>query len=410
MPKNFLKTISAKVDHFLVLDVGTTGIKAFVFDANFKVIARAYRQIKTRRPKKDWVEQEPGEILSVAKRVLKEVVLASRVRLNHFAAFGLATQRETVVAWDRVTGRPVYPAIGWEDRRVARLRSWRAMAGQGDIKNFVRKKTGLTLDTYFSATKIQWILEKVPAARELLVDRRLLVGTIDTWLLWNWCEDEPHLTDETNASRTLLFNIKNRQWDSWLLDLFGVPREILPEVFPSGANFGFLKAEIIGARLPVLAVVGDQQASTYAAGTKKGTTKVTYGTGAFLVQSLGNSFKIYPGFFTTLLPTLGGKPVFALEAKVENCAVQVEPVLKNAKKLRAVLSKIAHKIDAVIKKLPNKPKLIIADGGVARDRIIIEQQTTISGIMVRAQTVFDGTALGVAKLLSKVLKKYNERN
>lgn len=404
MPKDISKIISKAVDHFLVLDTGTTGIKAFVFDANFKIEARTYRPIKKRSPKKGWVEQDPMEILKVSKQVLKEVVRASRVKLNHFSAFGLTNQRETVVAWDRVTGRPVYAAVGWEDRRGNELR----MPANIRITNLVRNKTGLKLDLYFSATKIQWILENVPKAQKLLAEKRLLVGTIDSWLLWNLCEDEPHLTDETNAARTLLFNVKKREWDPELLELFGVPREILPDVFSSGAHFGFLKKEIIGARLPVLAVAGDQQAATYAAGTKKGTTKVTYGTGAFLVQSLGNNFKLHQDFFTTLLPTVGGKPVFAFEGKVENCAALVEPVLKNPKKLRLALTSIAKKVDTLIKKLPKKPKLIIADGGVARDGIIVELQQKISRVPVRAQKVFDGTALGVAKIIADVLTKKSD--
>jgi len=406
MPKNFLKNISVKSDHFLVLDVGTTGIKAFVFDENFKIETKAYRPLKTKRPKKDWAEQDPMEILKVSKQVLKEAVRASRVRLNHFVAFGLATQRETVIAWNKMTGKPVYPAIVWEDRRGER-----PLARLKHLEPLVRLKTGLKLDPYFSASKIEWLLENVMLARRFLMTGDLVVGTVDSWLLWNLCEGEPHLTDETNASRTLLFNIKKHYWDDELLEIFGVSEKILPTVFPSGAEYGFLKTEVIGARLPVLAVMGDQQASTYAAGTKAGTTKVTYGTGAFLVQSFGKKFKLFKNFFTTLLPTTNGRSTFALEAKVENCAVSVEPVLKNQKKLKVVLLKIARRVDVAIKKLPTKPKFIVADGGVARDGIIIEQQAKISKIPVRAQTVFDGTALGVAKLLSEVLKKkYDQRS
>ncbi|MFH1253358.1 MAG: FGGY family carbohydrate kinase [Candidatus Uhrbacteria bacterium] len=412
-----MPTISAKPDHFLILDVGTTGIKAFVFNAKFEIKARAYRPLKTKRPKRDWVEQDPMEILTISKQVIKEAVRASQIRLNHFAAFGLATQRETVIAWDRVTGRPVYPAIGWEDRRSDR--GIKALKGVSGVEAMVREKTGLALDPYFSASKIQWILENRFSERStnqaiasiMLRFQNFCVGTVDSWLLWNLCEGEPHLTDETNAARTLLFDIKKRQWDSELLKLFGVPREILPEVFPSGAEYGLLKKEIMGARLPVLAVIGDQQASTYAAGIKVGSTKVTYGTGAFLVQSLGHKFKIIPGFFTTLLPTISGQPIFALEAKVENCAASVEPVLKNPKKLKAALLKIARQVDKAIKKLPTKPKFIIADGGVMRDGIIIEQQTKVSDLPVRPQAVFDGTALGVVKLVSEVFKrKYANRH
>jgi glycerol kinase len=407
MPRNFLKATSAKVDHLLVLDAGTTGIKAFVFNKDFKIDARVNRPVKKHCFKKDWVEQDPMEILAAAKQVLKEALRASHVKLNHFSGFGLTNQRETVIAWDRLTGQPVYPAIVWEDRRgLARIKALRgAKAGYAGCEGLVSEKTGLKLDPYFSASKIQWILENVPKARQLLAVGRLLVGTVDSWLLWNLCEDEPHLTDETNAARTLLFNIRKRDWDKELLELFGVPREILPDVFSSGARFGFLKKEIVGARLPVLAVAGDQQASTYAAGTGAGATKVTYGTGAFLVQSLGHQFKFYSDFFTTLLPTLGGRPVFALEAKVENCAAAVEPVLKNPEKLRAVLASIAKKVDAVIKKLPRKPGMIIVDGGVMRDGLIVGLQQKISGRLVRPQKVFDGTALGVAKIISDVLKK-----
>lgn len=403
MPKPSSKNISTKIKHFLVLDVGTTGIKAFVFRDDFSIKAKAYQKISKHVFGHGFVEQNPQEILAVSKQVLKEVVQASRTRLNHFVAFGLTNQRETVVAWDRVTGRPVYPAIVWEDRRTEK--GVRGLKGTKGLERKIQEKTGLVLDSYFSASKIQWLLEHVPEAQLLLKEKRLLVGTIDTWLLWNLCEDEPHLTDETNAARTLLFNIKKRQWDEELLEIFNIPQEILPEVFSSGAHYGFLKKEIIGAALPVLVVAGDQQASTYAAGTKVGTTKVTYGTGAFLVQSLGKFFKIFPGFFTTLLPTVGGQPVFAVEVKVENCAASVEPVLKNSKKLLVALFKIAKKVDLVIKKLPNKPKIIIADGGVARDGIVVEQQSRISSLPVKAQITFDGTALGIVKLIADVLKR-----
>lgn len=402
MRPNFLKNISVGSEHFLILDVGTTGIKAFVFDTAFKIKVKAYRPLKTWRPKNGWVEQDPREILKISQQVLREAVRASRVHLNHLVAFGLANQRETVIAWDRVIGKPIYPALVWEDRRGEHELQIRSNIR---ITNLVRNKTGLLLDPYFSASKIQWLLEKVPSAVKLLAANRLLIGTIDTWLLWNLCEGEPFLTDETNASRTLLFNIKKHEWDDELLNLFSVPKNILPEVLPSGAEFGFLKTEIIGSRLPVLAVVGDQQASSYAAGTKKGTTKVTFGTGAFLVQSLGKKFSLSPGFFTTLLPTTDGRSIFALEAKVENCAAAVEAVLNEPKKLKKVLTKIAGKVDKAIKKLPLKPQKIIADGGVTRDGIIIDLQQKISKIPTYPQKIFDGTALGVVKLVAKILNK-----
>ncbi|HBR80068.1 MAG: Glycerol kinase [Candidatus Uhrbacteria bacterium GW2011_GWE2_45_35] len=405
MPKKFSKILSP-ADHLLVLDVGTTGIKAFVFDADLKIKARVNRPLKKFRPKKDWVEQNPLEILETSKQVLKEARRAGRVNLIHLKGFGLTNQRETVVAWDRISGKPICPAIVWEDRRGLRgLRGGRGLKGLRGLRGLVRERTGLKLDAYFSASKIRWILENVPKVRRLLKENKLLVGTVDSWLLWNLCQDEPFLTDETNASRTLLFNIKKKEWDPELLDLFQIPLEILPQVFPSGAEFGVLKKEIVGVSLPVLAVIGDQQASTYAAGVEVKTTKVTYGTGAFLVQSLDGKFKLCPDFFTTLLPTLGGAPIFALEAKVENCAAIVEPVLNDPKKLRQVLTRIAKKVDVAIQKLPVKPKELVIDGGVTRDGIIAELQEKISGIPVRTQTVFDGTALGVAKMILKVFEK-----
>lgn len=409
--------------NLLVLDVGTTGVKAFVFDKNLDVVARIYKPLKKYFPKKgpagipggfdgvNWVEQKPQELLLVSKKALREAVRKSGVPKNSFLGLGVANQRETTILWDKKTGRPAYPAIVWEDTRTKKF-----CAGlQKKLKSRVRRKTGLSIDPYFSASKIWWILQNIPVARQLLRQGRLAFGTVDSWILWNFLNGSPHITDYTNASRTLLFNIKTFKWDKELLEIFQIPAGILPKVKPSQSFFGDLRKDILGFRVPVLAVCGDQQASMYAAlqsldkardkqslsgqaDTQKGVTKATYGTGTFIMQILGLRFRIREPFFTTIVP--GKKrPIYALEAKIDCCGKKVESVLDKPKKLKAALTILTKVVNSHLKKLPQKPKELIVDGGVSQAEYLISTQANISGISVQRQKIFDGTALGSAKLM-----------
>jgi glycerol kinase len=370
----------------LVLDIGTTGIKALLFNSTGEIVNKAYKTIGKTFPQPGWVEQDPHEILSVSQSVMQEV--CSDIDINHVIGMGVTNQRETTILWDKLSGKPIYPAIVWED---ARTKDYCEQIKKGH-ENTINNKTGLTSDSYFSASKINWILTNVP------VTENLLFGTVDTWILWNLCKNKPHLTDCTNASRTLLYNIQKGEWDNELLEIFQIPKTILPDVLPSQGAFGELTEDLLGKSIPVIAVAGDQQSSLYAAGTTTGTTKVTYGTGAFLVQVLGNEFVRHEPFFTTLVPDKDCH-LYAIEAKVAECGSRVTEALSEPIRLRQVLTDIAKEVDVYIKKLPTKPTSITIDGGAVRDGILKEVQEEVSKIPIIQQDPFDGTALGISKLI-----------
>jgi glycerol kinase len=397
MSKQLLKDsrLSQNKRFTLILDVGTTGIKAFVFDDNYNVVAKTYKPLEKYFPKKGWVEQKPRELLLVSINALREVVKKSGLLEDVFIGLGIANQRETTILWNKNTGKPIYPAIVWEDIRTKKFCSQM----QKKYGNIVRNKTGLVIDPYFSASKIWWILRNIPEAEQLVKKDNLIFGTVDSWILWNFLENHPHFTDYTNASRTLLFNIKTLAWDKELLKIFQIPAKILPTVKSSQFHFGNLKKDILGFPLAVLAVCGDQQASMYAAGVRKGTTKVTYGTGTFVMQIIGSRFATRDGFFTTLVPN-AKQPLYALEMKINDTGKQIEQCLQKKVPLEAVLKEIAGKVNAIIRKLPIKPKVLIADGGIIRDYQAISVQTAVSKIFVKPQIIYDGTAFGVAKLIN----------
>lgn len=384
--------------HYLVLDVGTTGVKAFLFDSKLLQVSKSYRTYPIRTRKKGWVEQDPSVLLSMSIEALKEAVTESAVPVSKITSIGITNQRETVVAWDSKTGKHIYPAIVWQDTRTSAI----CKKIEKKFGKAIREKTGLPVDPYFSASKINWLLEH-PDAKTLLKKKRLLVGTIDTWLLWNLCEKHPHLTDETNASRTLLMNIRTREWDSDLLNIFGVTPDVLPAIKPSASRYGMLRQDILGKALPVKAVCGDQQSSFFAADQLSAAhpaTKATYGTGVFVMQGLGQRFALVEPFYTTLVPSLKGKSQYALEYKVGVSGPQVTKYLKKIEALKAYFYELAKRTDVAIQKLPKKPKRIMVDGGSSRDGIILAIQEHISGTDTVPLPTYDGTALGTAILLS----------
>ncbi|MBI5370314.1 hypothetical protein HZA85_03955 [Candidatus Uhrbacteria bacterium] len=379
--------------HVLVLDAGTTGVKAFVFNAQGDILAKAYRPLKKSRPKNGWVEQDPLEILGCCRMVIQEAVQSSAVVVSSIRGMGITNQREATVVWNRQTGKPVYPMIGWEDQRT---RTFCTILRKEHGKA-IQEKTGLEVLPYFSASKLKWILERHDFST-------LLFGTLDTWLLWNLCDEHPHLTDETNAARTLLYDIGKRKWDAQLFDWFGIRPDVLPRVMPSRSCFGHLAKDIIGKPISILAMCGDQQASTYAALRIKGVqknhvTKVTYGTGVFLVQVIGRKMQIHAPFFTTLMPAVGKGSVFALEAKIEGSGETVTRLLKYPKSLERYFKNLTKKVNHLVVQLPVRPRQMVVDGGVARDGIVVEIQERATGIETCLQTPFDGTALGCALLV-----------
>ncbi len=382
---------------FLVLDVGTTGVKAIAFDKQLAQLARISETLTLRHPKRGWVEQNPQELLKRSLTVLHNAVKHGHLDVRDCLGIGIANQRETTILWDARTGKPVYPAIVWQDSRTQR---W-CDAFTKKQRAFVQQQTGLTIAPYFSASKTHWMLDHVPSTRILLEQHRLRFGTVDSWLLWNLTDDHQHLTDETNAARTLLCNIHTHSWDNELLRLFDIPSSILPRILPSRAAFGRLSERILGRSIPILAVCGDQQASFYAAlhatsdrSTK--VTKVTYGTGTFITQSLP-SFQLQQNFSTTIAPHPRGR-TFILEAKIQRGGRELESLLAHPKKRDAFLRRLALDADQLIRQLPTPPKTLFIDGGVTRDGLMTIIQRDISGIRIQPLSSFDGTALGIAAL------------
>ncbi|HEU0050507.1 MAG TPA: FGGY family carbohydrate kinase [Patescibacteria group bacterium] len=393
-----------KQDSFiLTLDLGTTAIKAIVFDKHLKQVVRVAKEMHESRPRRGWVEQDPGEMLRLAKFVLQRAVKESGFHPASCHGLGIANQRETTILWNKKNGRTVYPAIVWKDKRTKSLcRKLRRHEAE------VREKTGLIISPYFSAPKIQWVLEQCEEARQLAAKGQLLFGTVDSWILWNLCEGRPHVTDQTNASRTLLYNIRTFGWDTELLSLFRVPESILPSVLPSQAAFGSLKKGILGSAIPVKAVIGDQQASVYAAISaetpSKNATKVTFGTGTFIAQTLDNGFSLQKDFFTTLAPGKHG-PIYIAETKIDHGGLEAEPILHQPKKLERFFFHLARHVDRALKKLPVKPHRIVVDGGVSRDGILPSIQASVSKITVQHLPIFDGTSYGTALLVRDVQRK-----
>jgi len=297
------------------LDQGTTGTTALVFDRRGRLAGRAYREFTQHYPRPGWVEHDPEEIWRVTLGVLRAAVRRAGARGRDVAAMGITNQRETTLVWDRRTGRPLHRAIVWQDRRTAdRCAALRARG----LEAPVRAKTGLVLDPYFSATKLAWLLEHVRGASARAHRGELCFGTIDSWLLWRLTGAAVHATDPTNASRTLLYDIHARAWDPELCDLFGVPAALLPTVHPSSGVFGETTADVLGARVPIAGVAGDQQAALFGQGcVEAGLAKNTYGTGCFLLLHTGERPIVSNGgLLTTVACDARGGPAYALEGSV----------------------------------------------------------------------------------------------
>ena len=296
------------------IDIGTTGVRFVLVDEKANPVASAYRELPLATPKPGWVEQDPEILLASTLAVLNEVLGQDDEQGNSLAGIGLTNQRETVVVWDRETGRPLHPAIVWQDRRTAQRCNELRQHGQ---ESEIYDRTGLSLDPYFSATKIEWLLEHVPGLRTSAANGTALFGTVDSWLLWHLTGE--HVTDDTNASRTMLFNIEHRNWDDDMLALFGVPKSALPRVYPSLSVFGRIKPELLAAGVPIAGVLGDQQGSLLGQCiVSSGQAQVTWGTGAFLLMNTGERrTRSRTGLLTTIARTSSDEPpVYALEGSI----------------------------------------------------------------------------------------------
>lgn len=277
---------SKSSQYVLALDLGTTGNRAMLFDAGAAVRAEAYKELTQHYPQPGWVEHDPREIWQHTRECIKQVLTNTNITADQIVAIGLAVQRETCLLWDKTTGKPLHNAIVWQDRRTSSI--CRALAEQGHAKK-IQNITGLVLDAYFSATKLAWMLEKVKCSGVEVDLNNVLAGTIDTWVLWNLTGGQVHATDHSNASRTMLMDLASLSWSPALLDLFGIPANLMPQIKPSMGLFGQTYPELLGAAVPIAAVFGDQQAALFAHGcNQSGMLKCTYGTGCFLISQTGN--------------------------------------------------------------------------------------------------------------------------
>jgi glycerol kinase len=301
----------------LAIDQGTTGTTCLVLDEHCRLIGRAYSEFTQHYPRPGHVEHDAAEIWDVTQRVAREAIDVARDRHANLelASVGITNQRETVVVWDRETGEPVHRAIVWQDRRTAGR--CRELQEQGR-EEWVRARTGLILDPYFSGTKLEWLLTQVPGLMERAERGELAAGTIDSWLVWKLTGGRAHITDPTNASRTLLYNIDDGAWDDELLDLFSVPRAVLPEVRRSAEVYGETTADALGLSVPVAGIAGDQQAALFGQGcVTPGLAKNTYGTGAFLLLNTGQErVASKHGLLTTVACGPYGEPAYALEGSI----------------------------------------------------------------------------------------------
>lgn len=300
----------------MAIDQGTTSSRAIIFDHAGNKVAISQQEFPQYFPQPGWVEHDPLEIWDSVQSVISNVMIKSQIKPYKIAAIGITNQRETTVIWDRHTGKPIYNAIVWQSKQTSDIAEQLIKDG---YKEMIHQKTGLVIDSYFAATKIKWILDHVPGAREKAAKGDLMFGTIDTWLLWNLSGRRVHATDVTNASRTMLFNIHTLDWDQDILDLLGIPQSLLPEVKPSSAIYGYTgDYHFYGVQIPIAGIAGDQQAALFGqAAYDKGSIKNTYGTGAFIVMNTGLKPTLSDnGLLTTIAYGLDGQTHYALEGSI----------------------------------------------------------------------------------------------
>ncbi len=441
--------------YILSIDQGTTGSRAFIFDDKARVVASSYREFKQYYPKPGWVEHDAQEIWASVEAVVKAAISKAGIDSKAIAAIGITNQRETTVLWDRATGKPVHRAIVWQDRRTAD--SCTKLKSQ---ETLIRRTTGLVVDAYFSGTKIKWLLDKVPGLRAKAKAGHIAFGTMDSWLIYKLTGGQSHVTDMTNASRTLIFDIKKKIWSLPLLKLLNIPENILPKVMTSSSVFGRTVQGKAGlpAGIPITAVMGDQQAALYGQGCfKAGTSKNTYGTGCFMLLNTGKKC-VYSskGLLTTLAADASGQPVYALEGSVfiagaviqwlrdelkiikhssatekmisglkNSSGVYVVPAFvglgapywnskargtitgltrgANAQHLvRASLESIAYQVKDVVDLMQQESKLrltdLSVDGGACRNNFLMQFQADILGVKVIRPAMIDSTVAGAAYL------------
>ncbi len=299
--------------YILALDQGTTSSRSIIVNEQGNIVAMEQQEFTQIFPESGWVEHDPKEILESQLTTLKKVLKKANVSPTDIVGIGITNQRETTIVWNKNTGRPIYNAIVWQDKRTANICE---NLKQKDLENYIKKTTGLVIDSYFSATKITWILNNVEGAQQEADKGNLLFGTVDTWLLWNLTNGKVHATDYSNASRTMLYDIKKLCWDTKLLSELNIPASMLPEVKPSSHHFG--NYELEGALIPIAGIAGDQQSALFGqACFNKGEAKNTYGTGCFMLMNTGTDLKYSKnGLLTTIAWGIDNKVYYALEGSV----------------------------------------------------------------------------------------------
>lgn len=329
--------------YIISLDQGTTSSRALLVDQDGSIKGMVQKEFKQFFPKSGWVEHDPMEIIESQLGVLSELMKKENVNASDVKAIGITNQRETTVVWDKNTGVPVYNAIVWQDKRTADICEDMKKIG---LTEHVRKTTGLVIDSYFSGTKVKWILDNVDGAKAKAEKGDLLMGTIDSWLVWNMTNRKNHVTDYTNASRTLIYDIVNLKWDDKLLDALGIPKSMLPEVKPSAHHFG--DYELDGVKIPIAGIAGDQQAALFGQGCfKKGTAKNTYGTGCFMLMNTGEKPQFSKnGLLTTIAYGLNGKVNYAFEGSIFIAGAAIQwlrdglNIIKDAKETEALAESV----------------------------------------------------------------------
>jgi len=445
--------------YILSIDAGTTGITVLLFDKNIKVVEKKYSEFSQIYPQPGYVEHDPMEIWAITKKLLISI---SKKYSTQIHSIGIANQRETVVLWDKNSGLPIYNAIVWQCKRTS---SKCEELINSDYSDLIKHKTGLPISSYFSATKIQWIIENVKKANILLKNKNLLFGTIDTWLIWKLTGGGSHMTDHTNASRTMIYNINDFCWDTELLKLFKIDKSILPKINHSAGNFGNTDTEIFKKGIPITGVAGDQQAALFGQfGYNQNDTKCTYGTGCFILTNTAKTkFESKNGLITTIACDHRGQPVYALEGSVfiggaviqwlrdelriidsadetsdiaksldGNDGVYIVPAFTglgapywnmkskglitgltrgtNSKHLiRAALESICFQVNDLIDCLNNdighEITELKVDGGATKNKFLMQFQSDISNLEIKKSENIESTALGAA-LLSGIGSNY----
>ena len=325
------------------IDQGTSSTRVILFDEKINIISKYQCEIKQYFPKSGWVEHDPNEIWSTTLRGLKNVIKKVNLLKGKIISIGITNQRETTIMWDKRTGRPIYKAIVWQDRRT---QNYCDRLKKNRFEKIIKNKTGLYIDPYFSATKIKWILDNVESSKKLLKSDNLLFGTVDTFLIWKLTSGKKHLTDATNASRTMLYNIDSNKWDNKIIKKLGIPKKILPKVMNSVDDFGLTNKEILNHEIPISAVLGDQQAAAIGQNCfERGSIKSTFGTGAFTIINTGQKkIKSKNKLITTICYKIGNKTIYALEGSIFIAGAGVQwlrdkiRVINNAQETEKILN------------------------------------------------------------------------